>query len=294
MMKFAFVVLCIVACAAIAKEIPESMCSVSATGTVTITIGGMEWPYTGKMIRVGDTAKYEVYGQNHATLAAIYIRPDKAKTYVIHTTMGFMTFPSLNMSDYEYNSEKGCFAANVEGGSGEVYFDDSDKLTKENFTISHQTYKNITVTIEYGDDVNYDYTHDSADEEFSCVDIGPQCDDDSKTIATQAITSEVCGTSGSNSNSNSHSNSGSNSGHPSGSGSNSGHPSGSGSNSGHPSGSGSNSGHPSGSGSNSGHSSGSGSGSHGSKKSSSSERRSSASFTIPSVLLLVAVMLVLF
>jgi len=191
-MKFAFVILGIVACV-IAQEIPYKMCSVSGSGSAVIAISGRPETYTAEMIRVGDTARYLIKDKD-TTIASIYVRPDveKGKTYLLYTKQGFMSIGCLKLSEYTYDGE--CFSTQVDNVKARMCFE-KEELKTENFIIPLSKDLTMDVTINYKD-VDYDYVHNEVDDAFSCQDVSDIAvckDEESKTKAEHALTSEVCG-----------------------------------------------------------------------------------------------------
>jgi len=194
-MKYAFVVLAAVACV-MAQKVPDDMCSVSGEASVS----GLGTPSKGEMYRVGDTAKYVIYDEGKTQMiAAIYIRPDLEKTFLMHSLIGKIDAPCIRISEYTATEEEGCFGSEVEDIKGKACFANG-KLTKESFEISYTIQsvpQTITVVLDYTQGVvNYQYVHNNEDGEFSCVDMGEkQCDAEAKSFAEGALTFAVCGAS---------------------------------------------------------------------------------------------------
>jgi len=192
MMKVSLVFLAIVTFA-MAQTMPEFMCSMNGTGSASL--GTQPIPFTATVFRVKDTARYEVLLQG-SPIAVIYMRPDvdngKGKTYMYSQQYGgCMERDILAMSKYQYNETIGGYSYAVKDFTGSIFFDNG-KPIREVFELTYtdassgQT-QTIVVTVNY--DSSDVYRHETKDDFFSIQ----TCDEDGKTQATQAITSEQCG-----------------------------------------------------------------------------------------------------
>jgi len=188
-MKVALVVLAGIACA-MAQSMPSFMCSINCTGLADVLVSGA--PYvqgaTVQVYRVKDTARYDVSVQGFP-FAAIYMRPDvnnsNGKSYLYSSALGGCDEREfLPMSKYQYNDTTKAYTYSVDTLSTQIFLGD-DKPTKEIFVISGSMPLQVTVT--YTECASF--SHEIKDGLFSI----DTCDDDAKTQASQAITSEQCG-----------------------------------------------------------------------------------------------------
>lgn len=191
MAKFAFVVLAVVACAMAQELTPfDFICSVSGTGKATIPGMG---EYSVRMIRVKDTARYNVLDLKGNVIATIVHRPDLQHTYFSMKSLSpnsCQETSCLALSDYEMEGEatEGAVFTLEEDSQvvAEMEFNEDYKLSREFFKLPLPG--NVNVTIEYSS-VNYSYWHGEEDDFFSL-------DDDScpaaASDATEAL-SRDCG-----------------------------------------------------------------------------------------------------
>jgi len=197
MMKIVFAVLAIVLCAMAEPqvEIPFKFCSMSAVGTANVS--GYPTPFPLKMIRVKDTARYDIFGDEQMTqlVGSIISRPDLTDSSAFGESYFYMNnqqshqcqylSSSIGMfSTYSYmgKSDEGLYRFGL--GSAAMMFANDEGIVSEEFDIMGF----VTVSIKYNQ-VDYSYVHEKEDDAFSLVDDGCQS---LASSATKAISSRFC------------------------------------------------------------------------------------------------------
>jgi len=177
-------------------EIPFKFCSMSAVGTATVS--GYPTPFPLKMIRVQDTARYDMFGDEQMTqlVGSIISRPDLTDLSPYGETFFYMkndapapactsfNAPLGMFSMYEYmgKSDEGLYRFGL--ASSAVMYANDDGIVSEEFNIMGFT----TVSIKYNQ-VDYSYVHEKEDDAFSLDDDGCQS---LASSATKAISSRLC------------------------------------------------------------------------------------------------------
>jgi len=173
------------------EPVPENMCSIEGDASVTMEYDGqaLQVPFIGKMIRVKDTARYDVFAPNQmdTPMATIVVRPDADRygelghTY-LNVVKGLFPFDgcidreNIPLSQYNY-VEGRIYEKKVEDLTAKISFTEDGLLDQETFEIvfyepptpvqvreegSHV----VKVTMNY-DHLNYNYRHTTEDKAFS-------------------------------------------------------------------------------------------------------------------------------
>jgi len=172
-------------------RIPESFCSVSGSGTATIS--GDEKTYSVDMIRVQHTVRYDLKDSGDVAVSIIR-RYDLAETFYnkpkSSTCLMEPGVPVLNSYVYEKTTDDDLDVFMNVMPVGAFYFDyDSHDIVMETFDIDNNG-NVLTVTINYTT-VNNDYVHEKEDDAFSFSNVDGDCGD-AKTNAAMTKTSVQC------------------------------------------------------------------------------------------------------
>jgi len=180
--------------------IPESLCSVHGSGTATMSGVPPAYPVTFDMVRVKDTAKYTI-SVSDVKMASLYVRPDiqQGVAYLNRDGDGCVDREAPLLSSYHYDKSDGVYKFASDGLSATMKFDENGVLSAESILLNifDPTSGEITETVEVSfayTSVDYSYVHNTVDNTFSTD--TEECTNfpDSKTQASQAITSDFCPT----------------------------------------------------------------------------------------------------
>jgi len=170
--KFFVVFALFVVCALAYREVPKAIqhiCSINGTGTATVA--SVPGTHKVKMVRVRDTARYDIINStNDEVFITILLRSSSSYFYRKDTGKCKQdTSLTLNFYESEGKDNEGLdvYAMEVLGPQGTRYmaamYFDGDNLAKEFFNVSGT---DVDVIIKY-DSINYDYTREEDDNIFN-------------------------------------------------------------------------------------------------------------------------------
>jgi len=196
-------------CEADVPTIPETMCSLQASGPAKLVFNGATTDMFGKMIRVKDTARYDLFVNPIPNpIATLTVRPDvimgddeePGATFLNIVKIEGLSLPSgcirrdcIDLGRYLPGDDEKTFERAVKDLKTKIVFDENNQPEKEFFDVVFHdpvsgTDSLVKAEFTY-DSWNYDYRHTEQDNAFSFT---SEDYEQTSTPATEAISNEQC------------------------------------------------------------------------------------------------------